>query len=48
MAIYNSTSNQVAVLKELYPDGSFPEDEVYTKNPLLAFIGKDESPDGLK
>lgn len=44
---YSTASNQVAVLKELYPDGSLPEDLVYKMNPLLALIPKDESPDGM-
>ncbi len=45
---YINSSNQLAVLKELYPDdGAFLKDLVYRKNPALALIPKDESPDGL-
>lgn len=45
---YINSSNQIAVLKELYPDdGSFLKDLVYRKNPALALIPKDESPDGF-
>lgn len=47
MAIYASTSNQVAALKELYTGDDFMKDLVYKKNPLLALIPKDESPSGM-
>lgn len=48
MATYANVSNQVQALKELYPeDGSFMQDLVYAKNPLLALIPKDESPSGF-
>lgn len=48
MAIFSTTTNQVAILKELYPaDGDFMKDLVYKKNPLLALIPKNESPDGM-
>ena len=46
-AIYASTSNQVAALKELYTGDDFMKDLVYKKNPLLALIPKDESPSGF-
>jgi hypothetical protein len=47
-AVFNNSSNQLAVLKELYPDdGAFLKDLVYKKNPGLALIPKDESPDGF-
>lgn len=48
MAIYANTSNQVAALKELYPEnGDFMQDLVYKKNPGLALVPKDESPSGM-
>lgn len=48
-ATYSTATNQVQVLKELYPeDGFFMRDLVYANNPLLALMPKDESPDGLK
>lgn len=47
MAVYASASNQVAALKELYTGDDFMKDLVYKKNPLLALIPKDESPDGM-
>lgn len=48
MATYINSTNQLAVLKELYPDdGAFLKDLVYRKNPAFAMIPKDESPDGL-
>lgn len=48
MATYNNSTNQLAVLKELYPDdGAFLKDLVYRKNPGLALVAKDESPDGF-
>lgn len=46
-AIYASTSNQVAALKELYTGDDFMKDLVYKKNPLLALMPKDESPSGF-
>lgn len=46
-AVFANPSNQLATLKELYPDNSFPQDLVYKKNPLLALIPKDESPSGF-
>lgn len=46
-AIYATTSNQVAALKELYTGDDFMKDLVYKKNPLLALIPKDESPSGF-
>lgn len=47
MAVYASTSNQVAALKELYTGDDFMKDLVYKKNPLLALLPKDESPGGF-
>lgn len=47
MATYANVSNQVAALKELYTGDEFMKDLVYKKNPLLALIPKDESPDGF-
>lgn len=47
MAIYASTSNQVAALKELYTGDDFMKDLVYKKNPTLALLPKDESPGGF-
>lgn len=47
MATYNNATNQVSILKELYPDGTLPMDEIYKKNPLFALMPKDESPDGF-
>ena len=48
MAVYASTSNQVAALKELYVDDSWVmKDLVYKRNPLLALIPKDESSAGM-
>lgn len=46
-ATYANATNQVAVLKELYPDNEVPYDLVYKKNPFLALVPKDESPDGF-
>lgn len=47
-ATFSTASNQVSVLKELYPeDGFFMRDLVYQNNPFLALIPKDESPDGF-
>jgi Family of unknown function (DUF5309) len=47
MAIYSTTSNQVAALKELYTGDDYMKDLVYKKNPLLALIPKNESPGGF-
>lgn len=47
MATYANVSNQVAALKELYVGDSYMKDLVYKKNPLLALIPKDESPQGF-
>lgn len=47
MAIYSNASNQVAMLKELYPGGDYSKDLVYKKNPLLALVPKDESRNGF-
>ncbi len=47
MAIYANPSNQVAALKELYVGDEYLKDLVYAKNPLLALIPKDESPQGM-
>lgn len=48
MATFANSTNQLAVLKELYPDdGAFMKDLVYRKNPALALLSKDESPDGF-
>lgn len=46
-AIYATTSNQVAALKELYTGDDFMKDLVYKKNPFLALVPKDESPSGM-
>jgi len=47
-ASFSTASNQVSVLKELYPeDGFFMRDLVYANNALFALIPKDESPDGF-
>lgn len=47
-ATYMNSTNQLAVLKELYPDdGAFLKDLVYRKNPALALLPKDESADGF-
>lgn len=48
MATYSTAANQVAALKELYPEnGDFMKDLVYAKNPALALLPKDESPSGM-
>lgn len=47
MATYANTSNQVAALKELYTGDDYMKDLVYKKNPFLALVPKDESPDGF-
>lgn len=47
-AVYASSSNQVAALKELYSDSSdYMKDLVYKENPFLALVPKNESPDGF-
>ena len=46
--IYANSSNQLAALKELYVDDKdYMKNLVYSKNPLLAMIPKNESPDGF-
>jgi hypothetical protein len=47
MAIYANPSNQIAALKELYTGDDYMKDLVYKKNPFLALVPKDESPDGF-
>jgi hypothetical protein len=45
---YANSSNQIAALKELYQDDKdYMENIVYSKNPWLAMIPKNESPDGF-
>ena len=47
-AVYANSSNQIAALKELYVDDKdYMKNCVYSKNPLLAMIPKNESPDGF-
>lgn len=47
-AIYANSSNQIAALKELYTDNSdYMQDLVYSENPLLALLPKNESADGF-
>lgn len=46
--IYANSSNQLAALKELYVDDKdYMKNLVYAKNPWLALIPKNESPDGF-
>lgn len=46
--IYANSSNQLAALKELYTDDKdYMKNVVYTKNPWLAMVPKNESPDGF-
>lgn len=46
--VYANSSNQIAALKELYTDDKdYLKNIVYAKNPLLAMIPKNESPDGF-
>lgn len=46
--VYANSSNQIAALKELYVDDKdYMKNIVYAKNPLLALIPKNESPDGF-
>ena len=47
-AVYANSSNQLAALKELYVDDKdYMKNVVYAKNPWLAMIPKNESPDGF-
>jgi hypothetical protein len=46
--IYANSSNQLAALKELYTDDKdYMKNVVYSKNPWLAMVPKNESPDGF-
>lgn len=46
--VYANSSNQLAALKELYTDNKdYMKNIVYAKNPWLALIPKNESPDGF-
>lgn len=46
--VYANSSNQIAALKELYVDDKdYMKNIVYSKNPWLAMIPKNESPDGF-
>lgn len=46
--VYANSSNQLAALKELYVDDKdYMKNLVYAKNPLLALVPKNESPDGF-
>ncbi len=46
--VYANSSNQLAALKELYTDNAdYMKNIVYSKNPLLALVPKNESPDGF-
>ncbi len=46
--VYANSTNQLAALKELYPnDKDYMKNIVYAKNPWLAMIPKNESPDGF-
>src|SRR3954469_6823044 len=45
---YANSSNQLAALKELYSDDKdYMKNIVYAKNPFLALVPKNESPDGF-
>ncbi len=45
---YANSSNQLAALKELYVDDKdYMKNVVYSKNPFLALVPKNESPDGF-
>lgn len=47
-AVYANSSNQLAALKELYVDDKdYMKNIVYAKNPFLAMVPKNESPDGF-
>ena len=46
--VYANSSNQIAALKELYTDDKdYMKNIVYSKNPWLAMVPKNESPDGF-
>lgn len=46
--VYANSANQIAALKELYVDDKdYMKNIVYAKNPLLAMVPKNESPDGF-
>jgi hypothetical protein len=46
--VYANSSNQIAALKELYTDDKdYMKNIVYAKNPELAMLPKNESPDGF-
>jgi hypothetical protein len=46
--VYANSRNQIAALKELYTDDKdYMKNIVYAKNPWLAMIPKNESPDGF-
>ena len=46
---YANSANQIAALKELYTDDKdYMKNVVYAKNPWLAMIPKNESPDGWR
>jgi hypothetical protein len=46
--VYANSTNQLAALKELYTDDKdYMKNIVYSKNPLLAMVPKNESPDGF-
>lgn len=46
--VYANSSNQIAALKELYTDDKdYMKNLVYSKNPWVAIIPKNESPDGF-
>ncbi len=46
--VYANSSNQIAALKELYTDDKdYMKNIVYAKNPWLAVVPKNESPDGF-
>ena len=46
--VFNTATNQIAALKELYDNPTeYMKDLVYKKNPMLAIIPKDESPQGF-
>lgn len=48
MSVYATAANQIAALKELYDNPTdYLKDLVYKKNPLLALVKKNESPDGF-
>lgn len=46
--VYANSSNQIAALRELYTDDKdYMKNIVYAKNPWLAMVPKNESPDGF-